>query len=89
MLQSVILGYIWLHFNTIILKCTVFLSYFQMLGYQRWENFEKVIEKAIVSISNTQTDLNYWLLEVTKPIINHFVDVTKMGVGNKKDRQLC
>ena len=40
-----------------------------LLGYQRWENFEKVIEKAIVSIYNTQTDLNYWLLEVTKPII--------------------
>ena len=40
-----------------------------LLGYQRWENFEKVIRKAIVSISNTQTDLNYWLLEVTKPII--------------------
>lgn len=40
-----------------------------LFGYQRWENFEKVIQKAIVSISNTQTDLNYWLLEVTKPII--------------------
>lgn len=37
-----------------------------LLGYQRWENFEKVIEKAIVSISNAQTDLNYWLREVTK-----------------------
>ena len=40
-----------------------------LLGYQRWENFEKVIRKAIVSISNTQTDLNYWLLEVTKPML--------------------
>lgn len=40
-----------------------------LLGYLQWRNFDKVIQKAKVSIENTQTDLNYWLVEVSKPII--------------------
>lgn len=40
-----------------------------LLGYSKWQNFESVIQKAIVSIQNTQTDVNYWLTEVSKSII--------------------
>ncbi len=54
-----------------------------LLGYTRWENFDKVIQKAIVSISNTQTDVNYWLREVTKSIITG-----KNTATNIKDYEL-
>lgn len=40
-----------------------------LLGYGRWANFEKVVMKAIVSIENTQQDLNYCILDVERAIM--------------------
>lgn len=37
-----------------------------VFGYERWENFSKVIDKTILSIQNAQKDANYYLREVTK-----------------------
>ena len=37
-----------------------------MFGYERWENFSKVIDKTILYIQNAQKDANYYLREVTK-----------------------
>ena len=37
-----------------------------VFGYERWENFSKVIDKTILYIQNAQKDANYYLREVTK-----------------------
>ena len=37
-----------------------------VFGYERWENFNKVIDKTKESILNAQKDVNYYLREVTK-----------------------
>lgn len=37
-----------------------------VFGYERWENFSKVIDKTIQSIQGAQKDENYYLREVTK-----------------------
>lgn len=37
-----------------------------VFGYERWENFSKVIDKTIQSIQGAQKDVNYYLREVTK-----------------------
>ena len=39
-----------------------------VLEYSRWENFKKVIDKAILSIETEGSKKEDWLLEVTKPI---------------------
>lgn len=39
-----------------------------LFGYKRWENFDKIIQKASLSIINAQLSLNYYLREVTKMI---------------------
>lgn len=39
-----------------------------LFGYKRWENFDKIIQKASLSIVNAQLSLNYYLREVTKMI---------------------
>ena len=40
-----------------------------LLEYSKWENFNSVIQKSVLSYSNTNNDDSYWLPEVRKPII--------------------
>jgi DNA-damage-inducible protein D len=40
-----------------------------LLEYSKWENFDNVIQKAVVSYKNSNNDDSYWLPEVRKPII--------------------
>jgi len=48
------------------------------LGYDRWENFSKVIEKAVAACENSGVQVS-----------NHFRDVTKMvGIGSGAERQI-
>jgi len=54
-----------------------------LLEYSKWENFDKVIQKAVVSYRNSNNNNLYWLPEIRKPIIT--------GKGKKefiKDYQL-
>lgn len=49
----------------------------KLLGYERWENFEKAILRAMESCENSEVD-----------ILNHFREVTKMvaiGSGSKRE----
>ena len=39
-----------------------------LLEYTKWENFENVINKAVVSFRNSTNDDSFWLPEVRKPI---------------------
>ncbi len=38
------------------------------LSYSKWQNFEKVIEKAKISCENSDNIINYWFTDVSKPI---------------------
>ncbi len=50
----------------------------KLLGYSKWENFEKVIQKAKDECSNAG-----------ELILDHFPDVRKMvGIGSKAERLL-
>jgi DNA-damage-inducible protein D len=50
----------------------------ELLGYSKWENFEKVIKKAKEACSNAGE-----LIE------NHFPDIRKMvGIGSKSERAI-
>ncbi len=40
-----------------------------LLEYNKWENFDKVIQKAIVAYRNSSNENSYWFPEVRKPII--------------------
>jgi len=40
-----------------------------LLEYSKWENFNNVIQKAVVSYKNSNNDDTYWLPEIRKPII--------------------
>ena len=40
-----------------------------LLEYSKWENFNNVMQKAVISYKNSNTDNSYWLPEVRKPII--------------------
>lgn len=40
-----------------------------LLEYRKWENFNNVIQKALVSCRNSNNDDLYWLPEIRKPII--------------------
>jgi len=40
-----------------------------VLEYSRWENFKKVIDRAIVSLETEGIKRNDWLLHLEKPII--------------------
>ncbi len=40
-----------------------------LLEYSKWENFNSVIQKSVLSYNNTNNDDSYWLPEVRKPII--------------------
>ena len=46
-----------------------------LLEYSKWENFHKVIQKAVIAYKNTNNNVSYWLPEVRKPI--------KTGKGKK------
>ena len=49
-----------------------------LLGYSRWENFAKVVEKAKTACENTGYD-----------VVDHFLDVTKMvEIGSGVERQI-
>ena len=39
-----------------------------LLEYSKWENFDNVIQKAVISYKNSNNDDSYWLPEVRKPI---------------------
>lgn len=54
-----------------------------LLEYSKWENFNNVIQKAVIAYKNSNDNFSYWLPEVRKPIIT--------GKGKKefiKDYQL-
>ena len=40
-----------------------------LFEYSKWENFDNVIQKAVISYKNSNNDDSYWLPEVRKPII--------------------
>lgn len=40
-----------------------------LLEYSKWENFNNVIQKAVIAYRNSNNDNLYWLPEVRKPII--------------------
>ena len=40
-----------------------------VLEYSKWENFNKVIQKAIIAYKNSNNDYLYWFPEIRKPII--------------------
>ena len=40
-----------------------------LLEYSKWENFDNVIQKAVISYKNSNNDSSYWLPEVRRPII--------------------
>jgi len=40
-----------------------------LLEYSKWENFNNVIQKALIAYRNSNNDNSYWLPEVRKPII--------------------
>ena len=40
-----------------------------LLEYSKWENFDNVIQKAVISYKNSNNNDSYWLPEVRKPII--------------------
>ena len=40
-----------------------------ILEYSKWENFDNVIQKAVIAYKNSNNDDSYWLPEVRKPII--------------------
>ncbi|MGN1372261.1 MAG: DNA damage-inducible protein D [Candidatus Coprovivens sp.] len=40
-----------------------------LLHYSKWENFNNVIQKAMLAYKNSNNDDSYWLPEVKKPII--------------------
>lgn len=54
-----------------------------LFGYKRWENFDKIIQKAILSIINAQISPNYHLREVTK-----MISIGKTATRSVKDYQL-
>ena len=39
-----------------------------LLEYSKWENFDNVIQKAVISYRNSINDDSYWLPEARKPI---------------------
>ena len=39
-----------------------------LLEYSKWENFDNVIQKAVISYRNSISDDSYWIPEVRKPI---------------------
>ena len=40
-----------------------------LLEYSKWENFNSVIQKSVLSYNNSNNDDSYWLPEVRKPTI--------------------
>ena len=42
----------------------------KVLGYSKWQNFKKIIEKAMISCKNSEISTNYCFTDVSKPIIS-------------------
>ena len=42
----------------------------KVLGYSKWQNFKKIIEKAMISCKNSEIPTNYCFTDVSKPIIS-------------------
>ena len=40
----------------------------KVLGYKEWRNFQKVIDKAVLSANNNVVNKEDWVVEVNKPI---------------------
>ena len=40
----------------------------KVLEYKDWRNFQKVIDKAVISAKNSVSDIEDWVVEVNKPI---------------------
>ena len=40
-----------------------------LLEYSKWENFNKVIQKSVISYRNSNNEKEYWLPNIRKPII--------------------
>lgn len=40
----------------------------KVLEYKDWRNFQKVIDKAVISAKNSVSDKEDWVVEVNKPI---------------------
>ena len=50
-------------------ECWLARELMPLLEYRKWENFNKVILKAVIAYKNSNNDNSYWLPEVRKPII--------------------
>ena len=60
----------------------------KLLGYKDWRNFNKVIDKAIISANNSYPNQNYWGVEVTTPI-NSGRGKIEMAKDYKLSRYAC
>ncbi len=58
------------------------------LKYTKWQNFEKVINKAKTSCEISKGNINYWLTEVSKPIITGR-EKTEIIKDYKLTRYMC
>ena len=59
-----------------------------LLEYKKWENFNKVIQKSIISYINSNNDKSYWLPEVRKPI-NTGKGKEEFIIDYKLSRYIC
>ena len=41
-----------------------------ILQYSKWENFKKVIEKAMIACKNSRISIKDWFPDIRKPIIS-------------------
>ncbi len=44
------------------------VNYKKVLEYKDWRNFQKVIDKAVLSANNSVSNEEDWVVEVNKPI---------------------
>ena len=59
-----------------------------LVEYRKWENFNNVIQKALIAYKNSNNDNLYWLPEVRKPIITG-KGKEEFIVDYKLSRYLC
>ena len=60
----------------------------RVLEYKDWRNFNKVIDKAIISANNSYPNQNLWGVEVTTPI-NSGKSKNEMTKNYKLSRYAC
>lgn len=63
-------------------------NYKKVLEYKDWRNFNKVIDKAIISANNSYPNQNLWGVEVTTPINSGKVKI-EMARDYKLSRYAC